>query len=105
MPEIEIRFLDCLKLMRRSQMQQASTLLGAVTSVIAKKGDKTFFEEVINDIIMINQSINEIDMPPEDTRTKEEKDISLKEKREAAKKRHERFLDLKGKGELDRRRL
>lgn len=65
--EFEMRFMDCLKLMRRQQQLQASTLLSAVGSLFVKKGEKTFFESIDDDIKSINIILGETGLPKQIT--------------------------------------
>jgi len=53
-PELQLRFLDCLKLLRRQQQMQATTLIGSVGAFLVKKKDKTILEEINDEIASIN---------------------------------------------------
>jgi len=68
-PEMQIRFLDCLKIIKRQQQLQAMTLVGAVGSFLVSKGQKTMFEEIeieIEKIASLTDGANETRSPEED---------------------------------------
>lgn len=80
--ELEIRFLDALKLMCRQRQMQATTLLSAVGSLLVKKGQKTFVEEMTSSIEYINRLLGETE-DALTARTREE--IEAENQRAAAK--------------------
>lgn len=49
-PELQLRFLDCLKIMKRNQQMQALVFVGSIGSFLVKKEQKTLFEELQSEI-------------------------------------------------------
>ncbi len=74
-PELQLRFMDCLKLIRRQQQMQATTLIGFVGSFLAKEGQKTIIEEINNDIAKLSSMTGNLQVmqDSQDTMTDEER--------------------------------
>jgi len=99
--EFEVRFMDCLKLMRRQQQLQASTLLNTVGSLFVKKGEKTFFENIDSDIESINIMLGESGIPKQitiESKTKGPKKWEID-----AMKMRESFMNAKAENRLNKR--
>lgn len=73
-PELQLRFMDCLKLLRRQQQMQAMTMIGTVGSFLAKNKQKTILEEINDDIAHIDALTGHRAVEKEiDTRTPEQR--------------------------------
>lgn len=99
LPELEMRFLDYLKIYRRQQMMQSMTFMKTIATFFIKNGEQSFFEEVIEDIKMINENIGEsrskeeIEETVDDGKTDEEREQERKEKLSRMMARHKSFME------------
>ena len=103
-PELELRFLDCLKLMRRQQQMQSLTLLSSIGSLLVKKGQQTFVEMLNDEIAEVNRILGETDEDL-DRRSEAEIEAENQQKMVDAIKTMAQFEEMLAQGKVQRGKI